>query len=315
MRGNEGMVEEAGCNCITVLGPTATGKTALAVALAKRYGGEILSADSRQVYRGLDIGSGKDLAEYGPVPHHLIDIATLDEEYCVFDFQQDFYREFAGVLGRGAVPVIAGGTGMYLDSILRSYRFERVPENAALRAELDLLTMAELEQRLRSLKDYVHNTTDLETRERLVRAVEIAEITARREAELAPPVSVRALVLGVRFERSELRSRIEKRLDARICEGLAAEVASLHSGGASWERLERLGLEYRMTAELLQGKIADASEWRNTLLREICRFAKRQETWFRGMERKGVSINWVDNGDAGTAFSIADRYFSSGHLA
>ena len=306
MRGDEGMVESERYNCITVLGATATGKTSLAVALAKRFGGEILSAENRQVYRGLDIGSGKDLAEYGTIPCHLIDITGLETEYSVFDYQQDFYREFASLLERDALPVISGGTGMYLDSILRSYRFERVPENPVLRAELESCSMTELEFRLRRLKEYIHNTTDLETRERLVRAIEIAEHNADKKDACVPPTDVRSLVIGIRFERTELRSRIEKRLDARIAEGLVAEVEGLHSQGYSWERLERLGLEYRLTAELLQKKIPDAITWRDTLFREICRFAKRQETWFRGMERKGVEIHWIERGDPEAAFSLAE---------
>lgn len=305
------MVKKNSYNSITVLGATATGKTSLAVELAKRYNGEILSADSRQVYTGLDIGSGKDLSEYGSVPYHLIDITDLSTEYSVFDYQQEFYKNFAQIQNQGKLPIISGGTGMYLDSILRSYSFERVPENQKLREELESFTLQELENRLRASKGNLHNTTDLENKERLVRAIEIAEKTQERAQEKTQPVPVSSFVLGIQYERTELRTRIEARLDARIAQGLIQEVENLYALGCPWERLERLGLEYRITAEYLQKKIPTFDEWRTTLLREIGRFAKRQETWFRGMERKGVSITWLQNGDRDQAYNLLDEYFIS----
>lgn len=324
MRGDPLVVSGDKPNSVVVLGPTAAGKTALGVAIARAFGGEIISADSRQVYRGLDIGSGKDLGEYGTVPYHLIDVADLSLEYSVFDFQRDFTRAFADITARGRLPVVVGGTGLYLDSVLRGYRLVEVPANEPLRCELARLSLAELVERLLSLKKEVHNRTDLLDRDRLIRAIEIAEF--RREPagqpqvtpaqgetdpcgtmpeqsseNPSPAISFRPLVLGVRFERSELRARIRARLDARICVGLVGEVQNLHEKGIDWERLERLGLEYRATARYLRGCVASQSEYADRLYTEICQFAKRQETWFRGMERKGVTIRWIERGDIKTA--------------
>jgi tRNA dimethylallyltransferase len=299
-------------NAVVVLGATATGKTALGVSLAREFSGEIVSADSRQVYKGLDIGSGKDLREYGNVPYHLIDITDLSAEYSVFDFQRDFRAAFDAVKGRNALPIVVGGTGMYLDSIIREYEFLEVPENPDLRAELSVLSMDELAGRLLSLKGEVHNKTDLEDRQRLVRAIEIAEGRASERGSRVRhggKSDFRPLILGVRYPRDELRSRIRERLHARFGEGLIEEVYRLHEAGASWERLERLGLEYRLTAEYLEGKIPTREEYSAALLMAICRFAKRQETWFRGMERKGVAIAWLDRGNRDDAFRAVSRIF------
>jgi tRNA dimethylallyltransferase len=298
-------------NCVVILGPTATGKTGLAVHLARTFGGEIISADSRQVYRGLDIGSGKDLGEYGDTPYHLIDVADLSGEYSVFNFQKDFYRVFPEIRARGNLPVIAGGTGMYLDAVIRGYSMKEVPVNEPLRASLETLSLDELAARLLTLKSDIHNRTDLIERPRLVRAIEIAEYSrANGEA----PVSdvrpeIRPVILGVKFERACLRARIRARLEARMDEGLVEEVRNLHDAGFSWERLERLGLEYRFTAEFLQEKIDEKSAYVEGLYTAICQFAKRQETWFRGMERKGVKIEWVPEGNRGEAESRLAPYF------
>lgn len=306
-------------NAVIVLGPTATGKTSLGVRLAREFCGEIISADSRQVYRGLDLGSGKDLAEYGDTPYHLIDIAGLEGEYSVFDYQRDFFAVFADISSRGKLPIVVGGTGMYLDSIVRGYELLEVPVNPALRAGLDSLSIDELVARLISLKKSVHNRTDLIDRARLVRAIEIAEykrdekVTAALSGSLAAhgdsEVSFRPLILGVHFDRAILRSRIRTRLEERIRAGLVEEVKSLHDAGASWDRLERLGLEYRYTAEYLEGKITSLKEYAESLYTAICQFAKRQETWFRGMERKGVVIEWIENGDYETADRAITRSF------
>mgnify|MGYP001809803338 CR=1 FL=1 len=300
-------------NAIVLLGATATGKTALGVHLARTLAGEIISADSRQVYRGLDIGSGKDLAEYGEVPYHLVDIESLSREYSVFDFQRDFKATFAEIRSRGKLPIVVGGTGMYLDSVIRNYDFPEVPVNDLLRASLEGLSLDELATRLLSLKGSVHNKTDLVERPRLVRAIEIAEYkkdrggaepgSEQRLTDLVP------LVMGIRFERGTLRARIRDRLLSRLDAGLVEEVQALHDAGTDWERLERLGLEYRFTAEYLQGKIPSMNEYRESLYTAICQFAKRQETWFRGMERKGVAIHWVENGNRDTAVSLASRFF------
>lgn len=293
-------------NALVILGATATGKTACAVALARKFSGEIISADSRQVYCGLDIGSGKDLSEYGEVPYHLVDIVHLPDEYSVFQYQRDFYRAFEQVVSKGALPIMVGGTGMYLDSIIRGYRFKDVPENEALRLELASLDIAALQARLLQSKREIHNRTDLEDRERIVRAIEIAECP---EGDELGSNNFNPLVLGIRYPRSELRKRIRVRLDSRIKEGLVDEVANIHAQGISWERLERLGLEYRATAEYLQGKTSSLQEYTERLYIMICQFAKRQETWFRGMERKGVRISWIENGDLLAAVSLVESTF------
>ncbi len=321
---------EKAFNCIVLLGATASGKTGLGVHLARKFGGEILSADSRQVYRGLDIGSGKDLCEYAQISYHLIDVADLPGEYSVFNYQRDFYRIFTGVTARHKLPVIVGGTGMYLDSVIRGYAFSDVPENPALRIELSSLSLDQLAERLLTVKKEIHNRTDLLERPRLVRAIEIAEhhrlfgnkpitsatpeqVEAVVESEAEAPVSVRPdirpLILGIRFDRAVLRARIRMRLDARIGEGLSAEVSGLHERGISWERLERLGLEYRFTAEFLQGKIECEKTWADSLYIAIGQFAKRQETWFRGMERKGITIHWIDEGHRETADRLVSQFF------
>lgn len=292
-------------NAVVVLGATATGKTACAVALAREFSGEIVSADSRQVYRGLDIGTGKDLCEYGDVPYHLVDIVSLPDEYSVYQYQRDFYRVFTEVQSRGKLPVVAGGTGMYLDSIIRGYRFRDVPKNEVLRKELELLDNEALQVRLLQSKREIHNRTDLDDRERLIRALEIAE--SSQDEELSP-IQFNPIILGIRFPRKELRQRILLRLESRIEAGLVDEVENIHAHGITWERLERLGLEYRATAEYLQGKIPNLQEYTNRLYTMICQFAKRQETWFRGMERKGVAISWIENGDREAAVSCVNKF-------
>jgi len=315
VRGVPLVVSGSGFDSIVILGPTAAGKTSLAVSVARETGGEILSVDSRQVYRGLDIGSGKDLREYGNVPYHLIDVTDLSSEYSLFDFQRDFREALENLRSRRVLPVAVGGTGLYLDAAIRDYDLQEVPPNPALRSELEGLSLDELAVRLLSLKASVHNRTDLVDRERLLRAIEIAEYRNDSSGNPARPglpgknKTLRPLVLGVRFERPELRERIRSRLEERIREGLVDEVRELHEKGASWERLERLGLEYRFTARYLQGDWQTEREWFDVLFREICRFAKRQETWFRGMERKGVSIEWIDRGDRERALELVGRFF------
>ncbi len=302
---------EGGINCVVLLGPTAVGKTALGVRLARRYGWDIVSADSRQVYRGLDIGSGKDLADYtveetGPdgsvstytVPHHLIDVATLDVEYNVFNFQQQFYGIMNSKVARGETTFVVGGTGMYIDSVLRSYDFVPVPENPVLRAELEEKTLQELDEMLLDLKPDLHNRSDLELRDRTIRAIEIAIFMKSDEcrearSRLEPRPDVRPIVIGTTLERDEMRSNIAKRLRERLDCGMVEEVQGLHDSGYSWERLEKLGLEYRFVSLYLEGKISGRDEMEEQLYHAICQFAKRQETWFRGMERKGVKINWL----------------------
>jgi tRNA dimethylallyltransferase len=299
-------------NLLAVIGPTAAAKTRLAARLAHRYAGEILSADSRQVYRGLDIGSGKDLHEYRvdgvDIPYHLIDIASLDEEFSVFDYQRRFFEVFTDVQARGALPILAGGTGLYIDAVLRGYRMVEVPEDPALRAELAKLADDELAQRLRALKPDLHNTTDLTDRDRTIRAIEIAEHARRSDPEPLPPVN--PLILGVSFPRPELRERIRQRLKARMDEGLVEEVERLLAGGASPEKLHTLGLEYRYVNDFLQGRIRNRNDLLQKLASAIGQFAKRQETWFRRMERLGHEIHWLERGNFQDACRLADAHWA-----
>ena len=289
-------------NCAVILGATATGKTALAVKLAQAQHGEIISADSRQVYRGLDLGTGKDLQEYGSIPYHLIDICDLSCEFTVFHFQQEAYRLFPLLEERGVLPVIAGGTGLYLDAILRGYELIPVTENPALRKSLAAKTLPELQAMLIALKPDIHNKTDLEQPGRLLRAIEIAryrqEHPESADEHLHAAPSIRPKIYGISFERSVLRDRIRRRLIARLDAGMIEETEQLHAHGYSWERLERLGLEYRFTAQYLQGKIATKDTFIEELYRAIGRFAKRQETWFRRMAKNGIEIEWIDGNEA-----------------
>ena len=317
-------------NCVVLLGPTAVGKTALGVSLAVEYGWEIISADSRQVYKGLDIGSGKDLADYTvtrklpgdgsekyTVPYHLIDVATLDTEYNVFDFQQQFYSIMNRNVAEGKMTFVVGGTGMYIDSVLRSYDFVPVPENAELRKELEEKSLGELDSMLLSMKPDLHNKSDLLLRDRVIRAIEIASFMkspecdeARKKLEKRPDVN--AFVIGTTLERDEMRSNIRKRLLERLDHGMIEEIAGLHDSGYSWERLEKLGLEYRFVSLYLEGKIGSLEEMTEQLYHSICQFAKRQETWFRGMERKGVKIHWLPReNDRNVKFSAASEMISA----
>ena len=299
-------------NCVVVLGATATGKTALAVKLAHAKHGEIISADSRQVYRGLDLGTGKDLHEYGSIPYHLIDVCDLSREFTVFHFQQEVYRIFPQLIEKDALPIIAGGTGLYLDAILRGYELIPVPENPALRKKLATKTLPELQAMLIALKPDIHNKTDLEQPDRLVRAIEIARYRQEHPESAAvhlhnvPPIKPK--IYGISFERSILRERIRRRLIARIDAGMIEETEQIHAQGYSWERLESLGLEYRFTAQYLQGKIESKEAYIEQLYRAIGQFAKRQETWFRRMERNGIEIEWIEGNEAAqlTAAAITE---------
>lgn len=291
---------------LIILGPTASGKTALGVALARLLDGEIISADSRQVYRGLDLGTGKDLQEYDlggpPVAHHLIDIADPGGEYNVFQFQRDFHAAFADIRGRGRLPMLVGGTGMYLDAALSKTMMIPVPHNPALRATMEPMSTELLQEKLAALKPDLHNTTDLLDRDRIVRAIEIELFI--QDATPAPAPPIHPLVLGVAWDRKHLRQRIASRLKARLEGGLIEEVEDLIAAGCSWERLELLGLEYRNVSQFLRGKIKSRNDLYQKLSGEIGQFAKRQDTWFRRMERNGIEIHWIDEGRLDLALAV-----------
>ena len=294
-------------NLLVVLGPTASGKTGLAVRLARGIGGEILSADSRQVYRGMDLGTGKDLSEYGrgrgAVTVHLIDICDPAEEFNVFAFQKLFYPCFQEILRRGKIPILVGGTGLYLDSVLRGYRMSAVPVNETLRENLAGEGMESLRRRFLWFCPEVHNTTDLLERERLIRAIEIADHSREHPRPAEAPVKVLPLVIGVRFDRNDLRRKITLRLQSRLEAGMIDEVQRLHDRGIAWERLDSFGLEYRYISLYLQQKIT-REEMFQTLNTRIHQFAKRQETWFRRMERNGVRIHWIEGADEDAALGL-----------
>lgn len=294
-------VKDTKHNLIVILGPTASGKTQLAVRLAKDMGSEIISADSRQVYRSMDIGTGKDLSEYVvngvSVPYRLIDIVDPTYEFNVFEYQKRFYKSFSEISSRAIIPIMVGGTGLYIESIIMGYRMMEVPENPALREELEKESMQELVKRLLTLNPEVHNTTDLKDRKRCIRAIEIMEYARAGKGayEVNHPIII-PLVIGVRWERDILRQRITNRLIERLQSGMIDEVKRLHESGTGWEKLNYFGLEYRYVGLYLQGKISydDMFQKLNT---RIHQFAKRQETWFRRMEKRGIKIFWIDGND------------------
>lgn len=280
-------------NLIVILGPTASGKTRLAAAAAATLGGEIISADSRQVFRSMDIGTGKDLEEYGDIPHHLIDILAPGEEFSVFAFLRLFTAAFDDISSRGRLPFLVGGTGLYLDAVLRGYRMVHVPEDPALRSELEPLPLDELQSRLLRLNPLLHNTTDLLDRGRLVRAIEIAAGELEGGGETVQLPELRPLVFGMKLEREELRRRITERLKARLQGGMVEEVRRLLESGVTPERLDYYGLEYRYVSRYLGGELS-RNDMFQKLNAAIHDFAKRQENWFRRMGKRGVDILWLD---------------------
>jgi len=280
-------------NLLVILGTTASGKTKLAVELARQLNGEVISADSRQVYRGLNIGSGKDLEEYQEIPYHLIDIVDPGYEYNVFDFQQDFVKAFEDVAARNKLPILAGGSALYVDSVLKGYRMVAVPENPELRRQLAALDHQALVERLLSVKPKQHNTTDLLDRDRLVRAIEIAEGEASANAKLPPFPEITPFILGIDWSRDIVRKRITARLEQRLNQGMIEEVKGLHEQGVSWETLDFYGLEYRFVGQYLQNRL-NRNDMFQKLNSAIHQFAKKQQTWLRRLQRNGLTIHWLD---------------------
>jgi tRNA dimethylallyltransferase len=287
-------------NLIVILGPTASGKTSLAVKLASGFGGEIISADSRQVYRGMDIGTGKDLSEYcingKMVRHHLIDIAEPFQEFNVFEFQKRFYSIFKDLTEKKKVPILVGGTGLYLESVLSDYIFPEALPDDVFRRETASKPLEELQNILLAMKPDLHNKTDLEDRERLMRKIEIEKARRSVDGEPIQKTDVKAGVFGVLWDRSVLRRRIAERLKKRLNNGMIEEVSRLHEEGLSWDRLDSFGLEYRYIARFLQNQMTK-EQMAEKLQIAIGQFAKRQMTWFRRMEKKGVAIEWICGDD------------------
>ena len=282
---------------LTILGPTATGKTQLAAQMAHRLNGEILSADSRQIYRGMDLGTGKDLADYvvngTRVPCHLVDIANAGEQYNVFEFQRDFLKAYSDIRARDRYPVMCGGSGMYLEAILKGYRLIQVPVDATRRAELQLLSLDQLTQILKALKS-IHNTSDIENTKRAIRAIEIEEFCASHpETDLSFP-SINSMIVGIYIERETRRRRITARLKQRLASGMIDEVRELLNRGLNPDDLTYYGLEYKYITNFIMGDLT-YDEMFTSLNIAIHQFAKRQMTWFRKMEREGFQIRWLNS--------------------
>lgn len=302
---------------VVVCGPTASGKTRLGVTLAQELGSEIVSVDSRQLYRGMDIGTGKDLEEYrtaqGAVAYHLIDTVDPQTIYTLWDFQRDFYAAVRTVWQREMVPVAVGGSGLYLEAVLKNFRIPNIPENEALRTRLKQLPHQELIDQLTTLSPTLANSTDCSTKKRVVRALEIAHYGLTNTIQWGhdDPPCFTPLVLGVRWERAVLRERIGVRLQQRLQAGMVAEVEALIARGVSRERLELFGMEYRHCARHLFGEI-DYQTMVDALYIDICQLAKRQDTWFRGMERRGIAIQWIDNAESAVALRVVREWLDKG---
>lgn len=286
---------------ITILGPTASGKTSIAAALAGRIGGEIISADSRQVYRRMDIGTGKDLADYEVggkhIPYHLIDIAEPGYKYNLFEYQRDFHTAYDDITSRGRTPVLCGGTGLYIEAVLNGYALSPVPQNQELRDSLSAKSLDELTAMLKTLKEQtgsnMHNRSDVDTVQRAIRAIEIETYNLQHPTPEREMPGISSLVIGVDVDRETRRRRISDRLEARMHEGMIDEVKGLLAEGVSAESLMYYGLEYKFVTEYVTGKTT-YNDMLSRLEIAIHQFAKRQMTWFRGMERRGIHINWID---------------------
>ncbi len=279
---------------IVILGPTAVGKTNLAAHFAYENNGEVISADSRQVYKGMNIGTGKDLSDYifvdKKIPYHLIDILNAGERYDLFHFQQDFYKAYQDIQQRGKLPILCGGTPLYVETALAKKQLQFVPQNKKLRESTAKLTQNELNALLRKLKPKLHNTTDLIERERTIRALEIAQYEQKHPK--ANSIVKANIIFGIYMERQALRQRIKERMIQRFKDGMIEEVEDLMKEGLTYDELQYYGLEYRFIAQHIKGEL-NKKEIMEKLLQAIRRFAKKQMTWYRRMERKGFKIHWI----------------------
>ena len=298
-------------NIIAITGPTACGKTKLAVKLAGKYNGEIISGDSRQVYRGMDIGTGKDLEEYntpeGPVPYHLIDIADPADDYNLYRYISDFDRCYNSIAVRGKLPILCGGSGLYIEAALKGYELPDIPEDRVTRDELEGETKERLLSLLMEESPEIFSRTDTSSTRRIIRGIEIARYIQRTGSSITPRryTEYKPLIIGITLPREEIIRRIDQRLEKRLGEGMIEEVETLLNNGVPAERLIKLGLEYRYCTLYLLKEINHA-EMTEKLRTEIHRFAKRQMTWFRGMERRGLEIHWIKGDDFQEACSLLD---------
>ena len=297
-------------NLITILGPTATGKTKLAAKLAQKYNGEIISADSRQVYIGMDIGTGKDLSDYliedKKINSHLIDIVHPNEEFNLFMFKELFTKAVNKITARGKLPFLVGGTGLYLSSIVQNYDLRKADFNSERSAELNQMGLEDLRNHLLKLTPKIHNTNDLSSKDRVIRAILVAEANEK----LTDFPLIKPLVLGVKMNREEIRNQITDRLKKRLTEGMIDEVKRLMVSGITFERLLTFGLEYKFVALYLKSGLS-YDEMFQKLNTSIHKFAKRQMTWFRKMEREGIKINWLTGADFDSACRIIDENLSA----
>jgi len=283
---------------LAILGPTASGKTSVAVHCALNLNGEIISADSRQVYRGMDIGTGKDTADYTvngvTVPCHLTDIIDAGEKYNVFRYQNDFFKAYSDITNRKKFPILCGGSGLYLESVLKEYHLTQVPKNQELREKLQDKSLEELIEILKQKKNDLHNTTDFEDTRRAIRAIEIEDYIKTHPLEKSPVPKIKTLIVGIKSERDIRRQRITDRLKARLKKGMAEEVENLLKSGITPEQLTYYGLEYKFVTLYITGQM-HYKEMFTRLEIAIHQFSKRQMTWFRGMERRGIPIRWIDS--------------------
>lgn len=301
-------------NLVVILGPTASGKTELAARLAWDLHGEIISADSRQVYRGMDIGTGKDLNQYiinaQKIPYHMIDVVDPESEFNLFEFQKGFYKIFSRIQNNSNLPILTGGTGLYLQAVLSGYEMPDATPDQELRKELDQKTIDELKAILFTFKPHLHNKTDLENKQRLIRVIEIERARNNKNSKQDQRPAIDAAVFGISWERSILRQRITSRLEERLKQGMIEEVESLHAAGLSWSRLDSFGLEYRYVSQYLQNRFS-FDEMKSKLNTAIHQFAKRQETWFRRMERNGIAIKWIQTNEYELLKESVIKFFES----
>ncbi|WEK21248.1 MAG: tRNA (adenosine(37)-N6)-dimethylallyltransferase MiaA [Candidatus Pedobacter colombiensis] len=301
-----------------ILGPTASGKTKLAVNLANTLNGEIISADSRQVFEGMDIGTGKDLEEYiingRKIPYHLIDIRKAGESYNVNEFKEDFYSAFKTITEKNALPILCGGTGMYIHSILQNHEYTAIPQNAPLRSMLEELDVVELRNILSAYSPEFTAHADLSSRKRLIRAIEVSSYLTENTLKKIERPTFNPFVIGLTLDVGLRRKRIIDRLDLRLKQGLINEVEQLINEGVSKEKLIFYGLEYKFVVSYLSGEI-DFDMLKDKLGIAICQFAKRQMTFFRKMEKDGIEINWIDSDHSSDllpqALSLYDKYLST----
>ncbi len=299
-------------NLITILGPTAVGKTRLAALLANRFDGEIISADSRQVYKGMDIGTGKDLNDYiidgKKIPYHLIDVINPSEEFNLFLFKKLFCNSFININSRNKIPFLVGGTGLYLHSVLKKYDLTEINFSNEKYLQLSEMNITELQELLKKLNPHLHNTTDLLDKERIIKAIIISG--GQKEKDTVMDIEINSLVLGINIERTEVKKRITARLKHRLDNGMIDEVKKLINSGVTYSKLDFFGLEYKFIGKYLRGEL-NYNDMYQKLNSAIHDFAKKQMTWFRKMEREGIEINWISAGD----FNSAEKIIRTKYIA